>query len=39
MGIDSEGRVNVGAFSEGQRRYLDFHRENILRMARGLATH
>jgi putative restriction endonuclease len=39
MGIDSEGRVNVGAFSEGQRRYLDFHRENVLRMARGLATH
>jgi hypothetical protein len=39
MGIESEGRVNVGAFSEGQRRYLDFHRENVLRMARGLATH
>jgi hypothetical protein len=29
MGIDAEGRVNVGAFSEGQRRYLDFHRENV----------
>jgi hypothetical protein len=39
MGIDSERRINVGAFSEGQRRYLDFHRENVLRMARGLATH
>jgi putative restriction endonuclease len=36
MGIDAQGRVNVGAFSEGQRRYLDFHRENVLRMARGL---
>ena len=33
MGIDHERRVNVGAFSEGQRRYLDFHRENVLRMA------
>lgn len=38
MGIDTERRVNVGAFSEGQRRYLDFHRENVLRMARGLAV-
>jgi len=34
MGIDCERRVNVGAFSEGQRRYLDFHRENVLRRAR-----
>jgi putative restriction endonuclease len=38
MGIDAERRVNVGAFSEGQRRYLDFHRENVLRMARGLSA-
>jgi putative restriction endonuclease len=38
MGIDTERGVNVGAFSEGQRRYLEFHRENVLRMARGLAT-
>ncbi|MHB1952093.1 MAG: HNH endonuclease, partial [Acidiferrobacteraceae bacterium] len=36
MGIDTGGRVNVGAFSEGQRRYLDFHRDNVLRMARGV---
>jgi predicted restriction endonuclease len=35
MGIDHQARVNVGAFSQGQRRYLDFHRENVLRMARG----
>ena len=35
MGIATEGRVNVGAFSQGQRHYLEFHRENILRMARG----
>ena len=33
MGIDQDSRINVGAFSEGQRRYLDFHRENVLRMA------
>ncbi len=38
MGIDPEARVNVGAFSQGQRRYLEFHRENVLRMARGVAT-
>lgn len=38
MGVDPDGRVNVGVFSEGQRHYLDFHRENVLRMARGLAT-
>jgi hypothetical protein len=36
MGIETENRVNVGAFSQGQRCYLDFHRENILRMARGV---
>ncbi|MFT3906757.1 MAG: HNH endonuclease signature motif containing protein [Steroidobacteraceae bacterium] len=36
MGIDTGNVVNVGAFSEGQRRYLDFHRENVLRMARGI---
>jgi len=37
MGIDRDVRANVGAFSEGQRRYLEFHRENVLRMARGLS--
>jgi len=36
MGVETEGRVNVGAFSQGQRRYLEFHRENVLRMARGV---
>jgi len=35
MGVDPKGHLNVGAFSEGQRRHLDFHRENVLRMARG----
>jgi hypothetical protein len=37
MGVDPDGRVNVGAFSQGQRRYLEFHRENVLRMASGIA--
>jgi hypothetical protein len=36
MGIDRDARVNVGTFSHGQRQYLEFHRENVLRMARGL---
>ena len=36
MGIDAGNSINVGAFSEGQRRYLDFHRDNVLRMARGV---
>ena len=36
MGIDRDARANIGAFSEGQRRYLEFHRENVLRMARGV---
>jgi putative restriction endonuclease len=34
MGIDVDHRVNVGAFSEGQRRFLGYHQENVLRMAR-----
>jgi hypothetical protein len=33
MGIACGERVNVGAFSEGQRRYLGYHRDNVLRMA------
>lgn len=37
MGIDRDARVDVGAFSQGQRRYLEFHRENVLRMARGIS--
>lgn len=31
MGLDD--RINVGAFSEGQRHFLDYHRENVLRRA------
>ena len=34
MGIDVDHSVNVGAFSEGQRRFLDYHQQNVLRMAR-----
>ena len=37
MGIDRDARVNVGTFSQGQRQYLEFHRENVLRMARGVS--
>lgn len=33
MGIDPGGGFNVGEFSEGQRRYLQSHRDNVLRMA------
>jgi len=34
MGIKPEAKVNVGVFSEGQRVFLDYHRENVLRMSR-----
>ncbi|MBH0200338.1 MAG: HNH endonuclease [Nitrospira sp.] len=34
MGIDVDHSINVGAFNEGQRRFLDYHQENVLRMAR-----
>jgi hypothetical protein len=37
MGVDGDARINVGAFSQGHRQYLEFHRENVLRMARGLS--
>ncbi len=37
MGIDRDRRVNVGGFSQGQRQYLKFHRENVLCMARGVS--
>jgi hypothetical protein len=30
MGIDATRPPNVGKFSEGQRRYLDFHRDQVL---------
>jgi len=34
MGIKSEAKLNVGVSSEGQRTFLDYHRENVLRMSR-----
>jgi predicted restriction endonuclease len=33
MGIQTDGLVNVGGFSEVQRQFLDYHRENVLRVA------
>jgi len=30
MGLDAENPPNVGPFSIGQRRYLEFHRDNVL---------
>lgn len=32
MGIDPQAPPNVGTFSEGQRHFLEYHRENVLRM-------
>lgn len=29
MGVSTDAKVNVGAFSEGQKKYLDFHREFV----------
>jgi putative restriction endonuclease len=29
MGVATEGRVNVGSFSSGQRQFLDFHRNYV----------
>ncbi len=34
MGVDTERILKVGAFSEGQRTYLEYHRESVLLMAR-----
>jgi putative restriction endonuclease len=34
MGIKPDAKVNVGAFSEGQRVFLYYPRENVLRMSR-----
>lgn len=30
MGVEIEQPVNVGAFTEGQRRFLDYHRNSVL---------
>lgn len=34
MGVTTDEPLNVGAFSEGQRRFLDYHRNSVLLMAR-----
>jgi len=36
LGLAADRRINVGPFSEGQRKYLDFHRENVLLQSRYL---
>jgi putative restriction endonuclease len=36
LGIDANRLLNVGGFSSGQRRYLEFHRENVLLRSRFL---
>ncbi|NYT45591.1 HNH endonuclease [Alcaligenaceae bacterium] len=36
MGLDPRHPPNVGSFSSGQRKYLEFHRENVLLMSRFL---
>ena len=36
MGLTLSHIANVGGFSEGQRRYLEFHRENVLLRSRFL---
>lgn len=30
MGVETEGTVNVGTFTEGQRHFLEFHRNSVL---------
>lgn len=34
MGVVTDEPVNVGVFSEGQKRFLDYHRNSVLLMAR-----
>jgi putative restriction endonuclease len=34
MGVDAGKKMNVGSFSQGQRAYLDFHRECVLLRSR-----
>ena len=30
MGVETNGSLNVGNFTEGQRQFLDYHRKNVL---------
>lgn len=34
MGVETERRMNVGSFNEGQAHYLEFHREDVFLQAR-----
>lgn|SRR6516165_9732867 len=34
MGVDIRGVTNVGSFTEGQKKFLDFHRNSVLLMRR-----
>jgi hypothetical protein len=36
LGLDLKRTINVGRFSDGQRQYLEFHRENVLLRSRFL---
>lgn len=34
MGVETEQRLNVGRFNDGQKQYLDYHRDNVFLQAR-----
>jgi predicted restriction endonuclease len=36
LGLDADQKKNVGRFSEGQQRYLEFHRDSVLLKSRFL---
>lgn len=38
MGLDAAAKLNVGGFSSGQRKYLNFHRESVFLQARGITS-
>jgi hypothetical protein len=38
MGVPTDGALKVGAFSEGQRSFLEYHRDNVLRLSRRRPT-
>jgi hypothetical protein len=35
MGVETQTVVNVGGFTAGQKRFLDFHRNSVLLMSSG----
>jgi hypothetical protein len=39
MGIEVKGISNVGGFTEGQKTFLDFHRNSVLLMRRQSEGH